>query len=525
MKADWNGNFDIIFPGATLNCNNEKRINALKDYAKDTRCTFMVSLDNCSSEQDLLDAILYNTTYYHESRHVHDYLLCPILNYGYRLRMLTVLHAVQALLKWDADNPKRFNILPIPIQNWFRLSDEEKREYIEEWSTSTLKANTCMTHVNRTLTFRDFIEQVSNMSELDHISALMLWASGYYEVYDSIMKPHYDIYHREYSVTSLLEASAISTQFASVQILFGERWSNSFWKMLVETTKRENRWRELENSSNIGRKSIFTNYTVVLSYIGSYLKYNRTIGYENLFIFTSYLVNWCLSGNLLSVEAETSPAVRLNKFVENDFGKGITIKDIEDDPLSVFNYWDSKLGCDGLNYHDYFSNNRQTYEQISDGFKSIGMNGIAEYVKMICDASQVMTSVFFKNPNQYLNPAEYICNFLNYVNVPVRFELSEPIEMVKTDKVCIELDEYLKKHVFNENDKVVQNITIDTPVIFNPNNQTFATSKFDILSHKKSEQFKTWFRLSDGLFRDESSVDIDKICNEILKNCHIRYIY
>lgn len=524
MKANWNGNFDIVFTGATLNCNNERRIKALKNCIMNPEESFMIPINTSLTEEELIDAIWYNSTYYHESRHVHDYLLCPILNYGYRLRLSAVLHASQVLLKWEQCNTLNYNVLPLPIQKWFRLREEDKLDYLENWSNLVFKATASMAFVDESQSYRDAIENSKWMSEQDDITSLLLYASSCYELYDYIQKPRYDVYYREYSVRTLMEASAISVQMASSQILYGEKGASAIWNLLKNAAKTESNWRKYENTNPATRKRVFTNYTVVLSYIVLYLEYNRTIGYENLFIFTSYLINWCLSGNLLSTNAEVSPGTRLNKFVEHDYAKGMTLKDIVNEPLAVFQYWDEKLGGEGLDYHDYFASNRIVYEEIAESFRAIGLDRIAEYVKMISDASQIMTSLFFKAPNLYLNPTEYIYNFHNYVNVPLRFVLSEPIPMIKTEKAQMELEDNLKNKIFNETDNIVNRISTDQPFIYNPTSQSFEPSKYEILSYKKCEEFRTWFLFAESLFKEDSKFNTEKLFKEIVKKCEIRYI-
>lgn len=516
MKVDWLGDFDVIFAGAKINCNNQQKVSSLQRCVMNpSKETFMIPVDSALSEEEQIEAIWYNTTYYHESRHVHDYILCPILNYGYRLRLLSVLHASQVLLKWEQVNTLNFNILPIPIQKWFRLSDDEKISYLNDWSDSGFNAKTSMAFVDKSQSYRDFLES-SQTSELDAISSLLLWASGYYETYDSIQRPRYDWFDREYSIKVLMEASAVSSQLAAADMFYGEKGHCAILDTLSKASKDECNW------SKYGKKA-FTNYTVVLSYIGSYLRYNKTIGYENLFAFSSYLINWCLSGNMLSSSATVIPADRLYSFVENDFAKGITMRNLEDDPIEVFQYWDKKLGCTALDYHNYFSSNREIYDEIANNFKTIGLCNVSEYVEMISKASQIMTSLFFKDPNLYLNPSNYVCNYQNFVNVPVRFILSEPIPLIKSECGRIELEDNLKNEVYDESDKIIHNITIDRPYLYNPNSLLLEPSKYGILSYQKCKQFRPWFQMVEALFKDDSEFDTTII--ETMSNCKVRYIF
>lgn len=517
--GNWNGIFNIVFPGATINCNSKERIKALQDYINGTCKTYYITPSLSSSKEELKDAILYNTTYFHESRHVHDYLLCPILNYGYRLRLLTVLHTCQALLGWDDSNSFNYNTLPVPIQKWFRLPNEEKQEYLNNWSFNGHPAKASMLYVGSS-SFRDYIQNKNIMSQIDSITSLLLYASGYYETYTHINNNSYDIYYREYSVKTLLEASAICVQLASAELLFGENASSIMWQVLKEATKRENEWKNLDGAK---RKLCFTSYTTVISLISSYLnKLNKTIGTENLLIFTPYLINWCLSGNLLSSDAITSPATRLHTFVQNDLAKGMTIKDIENDPIAAFSYWDAKLGCKGLDYHNYFADNRRIYEQIASSFNEIGMPQIADYTQMISKASQTMLKLFHQNPNRYLNPGEYIKNFLSYVNVPIRFKLSEPIEIIQSNVFNIELEPNLSTR---DNDgKIVYSITADTPILINPLSHEYTTSEYPILKYKKSIDFQEWFQISEMIFNENSSVKIEDTIKMFTKNCQIKFL-
>lgn len=512
--ANWNGKFDIAFAGATINCNTTKKITALQNYIQNADNTFMVPLNNCSTVVELQDSMLYNTTYFHESRHVHDYLLCPILNYGYRLRLLAVLHGLQVLLKWEIANSAKFNILPIPIQKWFRLDGQEKQDYIKDWSNSTFTAHAPDINMKSPLTFRNFIENSNNMSGLDDLTSLLIHASSYYEIYSYIHKPGFDVYGREYSVKTLLEASAMVSQVASAEAIYGKLGVSTIVNLLDQASQFER-----------GPQRRFTDYTVILSYVGEYLRHNASIGYENLFSFTSYLINWCFSGNLMSPGALTSPGMRLNKFIENDFAKKIRMDNIEEDPISVYHYWDSLLGCEGLDYHEYFSSNRRVYEEIADKAKYLGYGYFANYVEMINKATQVMMSLFFKNPRQYLNPFHYISHFHDYVNIPARFELSEPIPMVKSENSRIEIEENLKNKTFSDKDHIVHSITIDRPFIQTSKEVAFKCSQYDILSYKTSDKFRDIFLLVEMLFKEQTIIDVGTLYNKIFGTSQIRYIF
>lgn len=523
----WTGKFDILFPGARLNCDTAAKAEKLRKYLNSNyKNSFTLDVTQCSSQNEYIDAMLYNTSYFHESRHVHDYLLSPILNYGYRLRLLAVLHACQVPLKWPNCNPRAYNILPVPIHEWFKLSASEQKQFVERWSKGNMRACPPMFSINGMDSFRDYLEDEVAMSMLDSMSALLLYASGYYEEYTKISAQRFDAYGREYSVKTIMEASAVTAQMAAIEKTYGQLGKSLFWQTLVDASKKENRWKDVVDKNNSIKRSIFSSYTVILSYLTAYLKYNQSIGLENLFIFTSYFMNWCLSGNLLSKDAITFPAVRLHTFAENDFARGITINMIEDDPLAVFSYWDQKLGCESINYEEYFKNNSDLYQEISEKFRSIGLTQVADYVNMIGDASKVMTATFCLNPQRYLNPIMYLDSITEYVNVPIQFDLKHPMDVLEQSTMNTSIiDDNLKSIVESTQQNVIKGVSIDNPYIPIFGEKSGLSSKYSILSYQKCEQFRLFFETMEMMFKDGGENAPEDFYNTVMTGCQIRYVF
>lgn len=90
MKNNIEGLFDLRSLGVNIFCDSEEKVQSVIAFKNgSTRFFFPLSMDNDSL------TIRGNTTYWHESRHFHDHLLSPYLNYLYRMRLIGVLHASQ----------------------------------------------------------------------------------------------------------------------------------------------------------------------------------------------------------------------------------------------------------------------------------------------------------------------------------------------------------------------------------------------------------------------------------------------
>ena len=120
MKNSIEGLFDLRSLGVSIFCDSEENVKSVIDFKNgSSEIFFPLSFDNNSS------TIRRNTTYWHESRHFHDHLLCPYLNYLYRMRLIGVLHASQFVDEWRKQCD--LNALPIPLTKWIRKSKEISR--------------------------------------------------------------------------------------------------------------------------------------------------------------------------------------------------------------------------------------------------------------------------------------------------------------------------------------------------------------------------------------------------------------
>ena len=76
------GNFNLDFPGANIICDSFQKRESILNFVNGKSNDIDVTLFSSNIEQDIQNGV-YNTTYIHEGKHLHDHLVCPQLLHNY----------------------------------------------------------------------------------------------------------------------------------------------------------------------------------------------------------------------------------------------------------------------------------------------------------------------------------------------------------------------------------------------------------------------------------------------------------
>lgn len=513
------GLFDMKYIGAKINCTKELRYEAFRKYLGDMeKESFFVNLDDCEDEKEREDSVNYSSCYFHESRHVHDFLTYPYLNYLYRLRILSMYNTVASLFSI----PKtKINTLPIPLVAWIRKSEKEKQTLIERWKKRALSKTDVLApsiyvleneELHLSALFQDMKKGLYTND--DFIDSLFVGAA-YYDAYKSEMKRYY-CYNTKYSVEGLLETSAFVHQVFAIAAIYGDD----------EANRMARKW-----FSDSFQKNYYNCYTAVPTTVHLYITKCAPQLLEVEYPFLSYLMCWCFSGNMFSNDEYCHPHFRFCQFLNNDLGKAITLRNLTDDPFDVFSYWNKKLNLSDLDYMTFVESNEKTYEGLLERKKMIDnewVDKILNYYRMLLDASFVMLKKFTESPSDFLHPQEYIKKFYNYVNVPILFQFGKKKHLDFIDYPILKYFSGLQGNTDGYID--TQNFAIDKPFV-NPfpvrQYIGFYQNENDILIRSEtSNEVSLLFDVNDMLFSKNISLfqEPENALSELFNGMRIKFI-
>lgn len=514
------GSFDFNYTGATVICDSKLKQNALQRFCSRVSQNYYVNPEKVTDEEKK-DIYLYNSAYFHEARHVHEHLQSPLLNYLYRLRLFSSYHALQS--SFISTKSNEFNLLPLPFYKWISLSEERKKDNIDNWrELMELDDITVPKFIMPTDSSSDLFDAITNRLKRNvsnnMASDLLVLSALYFDKFKEITKPIYDKYGSEYSIKTLIEASAFVHQMTAISIMNGKDGIN-YANSVIENTF--NKALSLPDET---RKTAFTDYTSIFTFIYRRLfhsKHRMHYSDPNFYPIVSYIINWCLSGNLLNVNAIANPLDRLWHFSEDDWINDISLVDLFEDPISVFSYFDRKMGSTPIDYSEFSKENNLGYERLINGIRNLDGFGdsFAEYIESIALASEMTIKAFIKEPSKFLMPELYLNNIYDYVNVPVHFYCTQSLMIPQKD-----LDEFIKVSDQEGNSQLdkglieLKHISIDQP-LFSVNPVKFYIPKIrdyhnPILGHSISDKAKPYCYLTDALFSEEFNSEIGE---EILK--------
>lgn len=122
------GEFDLNFPVATIICDTQEKNLAILNYLNGRSPNFNLDLST-DKFQNTLEQAVFNTTYIHEGRHLHDYLTAPLLTTHWLQRIFSLSFSVIAIDSWKHSS-KRYKYLPLPFNRWLGLIPEKKSDLL-----------------------------------------------------------------------------------------------------------------------------------------------------------------------------------------------------------------------------------------------------------------------------------------------------------------------------------------------------------------------------------------------------------
>ena len=125
------GGFNTAFIGVTLRYSNKEAWDFWRSFTGGNQ---PVSLSHLSMERRF-EALSVATVVNHEIRHFHDFLLSSYQAHLFKFRIENLINTIQVLVYLQRKsanlNRKPANCLPIPIQKWCQLDEEERKECLK----------------------------------------------------------------------------------------------------------------------------------------------------------------------------------------------------------------------------------------------------------------------------------------------------------------------------------------------------------------------------------------------------------
>lgn len=456
MQPEIYANFDLNFPGATIICDSEEKREVLLKYLNGKSTSIDLPLTYEDDEEDFRRAI-FNTTYIHEGKHLHDHLLCPLLLRNYTLKLAALCYSSLAIHEWEK-GVHPFKVLPLPFTSWISLPYQKKLELIERKHISSSDVPM--------YSLQDAFKVNTGEIEGENIFSFNLLAAalGYYQYEYNVLQNSPDGYNTELSVRTFTEAMAYVQQVIEMELRHGTYGTYLHNKIRSISFKHFMKLGSMKRDKNINITSDdyigYCTYTAAFTMVYRYAV-QRNINPNYIYLFIAYVLFWALSGNVYSDDKMYAvfPRNRLERLLNLDrmgvnlkLNEELNIRNLFDDPLGTYNKWDHLISetYRGTKMHiesqgELFNidvestptNFELTYKttigilnDLSDRLYSVGYNETADYIDNINLAIFLMSSNgFLKYPSSYLNPISYSENLSNFINVPFKiiFKKVNPI--------------------------------------------------------------------------------------------------
>lgn len=453
------GEFDLNFPGATIICDTLEKKRAILDYLNSKSPNFDLDLSTDSMQQTL-ERVIFNTTYLHEGRHLHDYLTAPLLMEHWFQKLLSLSLSVNALESFKHSSI-HYKYLPLPFNQWLGLAQERKSELLQQKGIS-----------KNDVPFYDisaFREAASN--ELNKLSLFdkNLITAALSQIKLDEGNPILDSYNTDYSTRSFLESLAFAIQATEMVLRYGKKGveivdfvvrDKSFENFMSLGDKKRNGGKKIERSDYLG----YTNYTSMFTYVYRFC-YRNNVNQNSLYPFIAYMLFWGLCGDpKANASHALSPRNRLESFFHLDelgydmeLSKDETLYTLFRRPLDSFNSWDTivrkaylqhltpvmiiqngqffplSIISEGIDFRNYYSCVVQKGKELSLQLKLIGYHSLSNYINGIIGSMAYMADMMLSSASSYLYPEMYVKSFNQFVNVPFRFQFSNGITISQTE--------------------------------------------------------------------------------------------
>lgn len=503
------GNFDLNFPGARIYCNTPEKRGSILSFLNGEKKKVEIPLLHSDMEDDLQRAI-FNTTYNHEGKHLHDHLICPQLLHNIVLKLSSVYYASLAIYEWNNGN-RPYKYIPTPFTNWIELPQEKKEELLEDDDISPSDVPMySLQDAHKVL--------VGEMECDDNFTKSILLAALHYNKYRYNLRQYaYDGYNTELSIKAFTESSAFVQQSTEIALKYGE-YGNELAGMI--------RQKSFQYFQELGKKQREKNiqimpedyigysiYTSAFTMIWRFL-YQSKVKDEYWYQFISYVLFWALSGNVLEGSKESNfPRNRLERLFNLDYmgidlelNKDSNIKELFNNPLETFKKWDYfiitayagqtilsisqgkafKLDSNStpIDFNRFFERLLGNIANMIQYAGSIGLVKVANYLYNVANSSFYMKNLFLKDPNCFLQPVSYSNNICNFVNIPfcIEFDNVAPIREE-------EINEKSNKFGFQHNSVFGESL-----------NKLYSNKQIPLLDWKLYVEAKDYIDFSECLF-------------------------
>jgi hypothetical protein len=375
------------------------------------------------------------STFHHERRHFHDWLLSP-----YTTGITAIRAGVNLNYLWL--RPYIFSagttVVPVPLPRWLHKTAIEQAELIKMWQG--LLGDTVQVHV-------------PDLSAPDVLSVI----EDTERRYGSIGSPFQPITLPDFSelpgpnAAAVFEASAILIQTQAIHDIWGETASTLF---AGEMTNPKNQ----------------TPYMYILPGMSRFVKPGEML--ENKILLA--LVTWSLLGNMHADGANAHPLVRINHVCQYLEKCGFP-------PLgmsigAIFTALDQECGV--VPYQQLLLQSVQLGDTIFNGLSSEFSApttskfqlAIVQAYGVLNDYHKYMVYNFLKDPDGYANPVDYLDRTLGiWPEPPVQLSFGKPFHRVTREQVS----KYYQQAVFFDEPagqdelflrRAIRNYTESTPM-------------------------------------------------------------
>lgn len=441
------GNFNLDFPGANIICDSFQKRESILNFVNGKSNDIDVTLFSSDIEQDIQNGV-YNTTYIHEGKHLHDHLVCPQLLHNYTLKLTALFYSILVINSWEQGDSK-YKYIPLPFTSWIELPKDKQLKYIGDKGLSQDEIPV--------FSLRDAAHLLDGQSECKDgfIKSLLLGALHYSEYKYNTYQNSPDGYSTELSIRTFTESIAYVQQVTELALKYGDYGEklhqnilNDSFQNFIEIGKRKR-----DKNMPITAKD-YLGYSIYTSAFTMAWRYalQNSISQKYIYPFISHVLFWALSGNVIEGNKDANfPRNRIECLFNLDM-MGIDLQLREEsvilelfiNPLETFHKWDILIGkafanknilitsqetfftlkasTIPINYGKFYNKIICSLVSMVQHLISIGYNEPANYIYNIANSSYHMISLFLDNPSLYLYPEVYSRNIGKFVNVPYKID-------------------------------------------------------------------------------------------------------
>jgi len=449
-----------------------------------------------------LDAIFIGTTFEHETRHWHDFLLCPLSIGIFRMRISGILNSYS--LFQNLMRNREFEILPTPLTEWVSKSETERKlqtDFARHWSEFKEGRVWQPNQVNFDSEYKlgnpIFHERAATSEEIEVLLRLLV------RNHEFVKNGRIGVVDSEtilsFTPRTVFELSALNVQLMSVWHTFGEYEHTKFLNHLAR-----------DQLSSINRAFVFAmaisacrsgrEITTLMADIKKGEHALKPAPNDAAFRL-GVALTWSLMGDRTIDGDKGCPAFRLTHLL-GAMLEGVGAVFVEGlDAQAYFDAWNEHFGTSSHSVIAAGVDKRlgkaiQKLDAIANRFE------VAKTAKSclegVYDARKHFNAIFELDPTFYASPAFYERNIIKWPGCPVHMDLRKtgsgigPIDKVNDEGVIF--------------DTLIQN---DNGTQFA---QEFFRSKFFAESSIKledSQELRSLFLLHDLLLEPDNLESLD----------------